>query len=118
MGQHARIVGSGCCVAVSLTLLAQVASGPPDSSASRRFVQQFYDWYVPSTKTTHGRPSDLALQHKPEVFSPDLLRALKVDSEAAARAKGEIDGIDFDPFVGGQDAADHYDARRVTWRDN
>lgn len=118
MGQHGRIVGLGGCLAVSLTLLAQVASGPPDSSACRRFVQQFYDWYVSSTKTTHGRPSDLALQHKPEVFSPDLLRALKVDSEAAARAKSEIDGIDFDPFVGGQDPADHYEARRVTWRYN
>ena len=117
MGQSTRIVSLGGCLAISLTLLAQVASRPPDSCACRRFVQQFYDWYVPSTKTTtHGRPSDLALQHKPEVFNPDLLRALKADSEAAARAKGEIDGIDFDPFVGGQDPADHYEARRATWR--
>ena len=49
------------------------------------------------------------------MFNPALLQALKLDSEAAARAKGEIVGIDFDPFVGGQDADDHYEARRVTW---
>jgi len=60
----------------------------------------------------------VALRRKPEVFHPDLLHALKIDSEAAARATGDIVGLDFDPFVGGQDTANHYEARRVTWRDN
>lgn len=92
---------------------------PQDRSSCRRFVQQFYDWYVPLAQATmNGPASDSALQHKAEVFNPDLLRALKVDSEASAHAKGEIVGIDFDPFVGSQDPADHYEARRVTWREN
>jgi hypothetical protein len=123
VGKYARIVSFGGCFAISLTLptpaVAQVASGTADSSSCRGFVQQFYDWYVPFAQTTiKGRASDLALRHKAEVFSPALLGALKVDSDASARAKGEIVGIDFDPFVGGQDPADHYGARRVTRRDN
>ena len=75
--------------------VAQAPSVPLDSSSCRRFVQQFYDWYVPLTQTTmNGPASDSALQHKAEVFNPDLLRALKVDSEASAHAKGEIVGLD------------------------
>jgi hypothetical protein len=122
VGTYARIVYFAGCFAISLTLLvpamAQVAPAP-GTSACRQFVQQFYDWYVPSIRTTNSeRASDLALRRKSDVFNPDLLRAMKVDSEAVARAKGEIDGIDFDPFVGGQDPADHYEARSVTWRHN
>jgi len=99
--------------------MAQVASEPQDSSPCRRFVQQFYDWYVPLIqKARNGPTSDVALQRKPEAFNPGLLRALKLDSEASARAKGDIVGLDFDPFVGGQDPADRYELRRVTSRDN
>jgi len=111
------------CFAVGLILsahaMAQVASKPQDSSSCRRFVQQYYDWYVPLIQQTrNGRAWDVALQRKAEVFDPALLRALKADSEAAARATDDIVGLDFDPFVGSQDAANHYEARRVTWRDN
>jgi hypothetical protein len=123
VGKLARIVYLRGCFAVGMILLAhgmaQVAPEAQESSSCRRFVQQYYDWYVPLIeKTRNGRASDVALQHKAEVFNPGLLRALKVDSEAAARAKGDIVGIDFDPFVGGQDPGGHYEARRVTLRDN
>jgi len=95
--------------------IAQAASGQQDTTSCRRFVQDFYDWYVPFTQTTmNGRPSDIALKRKADLFNPDLVRALKNDSEAQARAKGELVGIDFDPFAGG-DPADHYEARSVTW---
>lgn len=123
MAKYAWILYFGGWFAVSLFLpacaAAQVAPVPQDSSSCRRFVQQFYDWYVPLTqKTMKGPASDSALQHKAEVFNPDLLRALKVDSEATAHAKGEIVGLDFDPFVGSQDPADRYEARGVAWREN
>lgn len=58
----------------------------------------------------------VVLQRKPEAFSPDPLRLLKIDSEAPARAKAELVGLDFDPFAGSQDPADHYEARGVSWQ--
>ena len=96
---------------------AQVALPSPESSSCRRFSQQFYDWYVPFTQKNLRLPaSDVALQRRGGVFSPELLHALRVDSEAQARAKGELVGLDFDPFVGSQDPADHYEAREPTMR--
>src|SRR5579872_7505605 len=82
---------------------AQVTSTPDQSASCRRFAQAFYDWYVPLLqKQSNGPTSDIALRRKAEMFGPNLLRALKLDSAAQARAKGELVGIDFDPFVGGQ----------------
>jgi hypothetical protein len=123
VANYARILyfGSWCAVILMLPAhaVAQVAPVPQDSSSCRRFVQQFYDWYVPLTHASvNGPASDSALKHKAEVFNPDLLRALKLDSEASAHAKGEVVGLDFDPFVGSQDPADRYEARHVTWREN
>lgn len=99
-----------------------------ESLSCQRFAQQFYDWYVPFTQKDLPIPAfDVALQRKPTMFSPDVLHALRVDSEAQARAK-ELVGIDFDPFLGSQDPADHYEARHATvkgetcsvevWRDS
>lgn len=98
----------------SSTVVAQPSAGT-DQDSCRRFAQAFYDWYGPLTlKRLKGPASDIALQQKPDAFAPELLRALKTDSEAQARASGDIVGLDFDPFVGGQDPADRYEARRVT----
>ena len=97
--------------------VAQVSTHPEETSSCRQFAQAFYDWYVPFTqKRMNGPASDIALKRKADMFSQELLRALKIDSGAQARAKGELVGIDFDPFVGSQDPAGHYEARRVTWR--
>ena len=109
------------CSALCLCLLcfglcpAQAAPQSPESSSCQRFAQQFYDWYVPFTqKRFHFPASDIALRRKAVVFSPQLLRALRIDSEAQARAKGELVGLDFDPFLGSQDPADLYEARQAT----
>jgi hypothetical protein len=58
----------------------------------------------------------VALRDRSQVFDSALLHALKVDAEASAHARGEIVGLDFDPFVGGQDPADHYKAHAETWK--
>jgi hypothetical protein len=105
---------------ISTILLAhasgQISAGPRESASCRRFVQEFYDWYIPFTQTeAGGRPSDIALRQRASLFNPDLLRALKSDSEAQARSK-ELVGLDLDPFAG-SDPADHYEARRVTCKD-
>ena len=89
-----------------------------DASSCRSAATEFYQWYVPLLgKRSNGPAWDVALQHRSPMFSPELLQALKSDSETQRRAKGEIVGIDFDPFVGGQDPADHYEVRRITLQD-
>ncbi len=107
-------------LAMTSTSAAQQPPARPDDSAScRRFTQAFYDWYVPYLQKELKVPaSDIALERKPEVFSPELLRALKEDSAAQARVKEEIVGLDFDPFVGSQDPADRYETRKVTLEGN
>jgi len=40
----------------------------------------------------------------------DFFGRSEPDNEAQERAKGELVGLDFDPFVGSQDPADHYEA--------
>lgn len=58
---------------------AQVPVRKAESSACRKFVQEFYDWYLPLAHKSAPQPACyLALQRKPEVFSPDLLKALKI----------------------------------------
>ena len=107
-----------CCVLLVDALLPATAQAPApsqDVQSCRQFTREFYDWYVPYTqKNLAGPASDVAIKRKPEVFSPSLLQALKADSAAQARAKGEIVGIDFDPFVGGQDPYERYTVRKVT----
>lgn len=110
-----------CCLLTGVGSLSASAqqSAQGQVGSCRRFVQEFYDWYVPITqKETGGPASDTALQVKRDAFSPQLFRALKTDSEAQARAKGEIVGLDFDPFVNSQDPADHYEARRLVVKAN
>lgn len=94
---------------------ALAAPQSPERSSCQRFAQRFYDWYVPYTqKRLHIPASNVALQRRAIAFSPQLLHALKIDSEAQAQAKGELVGLDFDPFLGSQDPADHYEARHAT----
>jgi len=76
-----------------------------DSSA--KFVQDFYNWYVPLAKhDRHEASSDVALKKRSADFSPELTKALKEDSAAAAKNPGEIVGLDFDPFLNSQEAVD------------
>jgi hypothetical protein len=117
------VIRLGICFAI-LTIApgfsnAQVASTQDESASCRRFAQAFYDWYVPFTqRQSNGSASDIALRRKADIFEPELLRALKLDSEAQARAKGDLVGIDFDPFVGSQDPAARYEVRSVKWQGN
>ena len=109
---------------ISLTLLACAqgqVSGQQDGSSCRRFVQQFYDWYAPFFQEPFqapaiGRVSDLAIKRKAALFNPDLVRALKADSEAQAHSR-DLVSLDSDPFAG-PDPTDHYEATRVTWQAN
>src|SRR5262249_54797397 len=57
----------------------------------------FYDWYVQSPDSSR------ALKYKRSAFSPTLARALYEDDEAQAKSPGEITGLDWDPFLSGND---------------
>lgn len=118
MKSFKRVVIYGFVLAAcSFSASAQQSVVPERIPECRRFAQEFYSWYVPFTqRRLNGPASDVALRRKSAVFSPGLLKALRIDSEAQARAKGKIDGLDSDPFVGGQDPADHYAVRQVTTR--
>ena len=98
-----------------LVLSIMLLLTPSDTQATsplgslRLFVQGFYDWYVPIANKHNDVPSsDIALKQKASLFSPQLLTALREDSEAQAKVSGEIVGIDWDPFLNSQDPAKHY----------
>lgn len=88
----------------------KASSGPAESC--RRFVQQFYSWYVARSKKAGGE--DLILTKKRASFSSKLVRRLKEDRLAANRSPGEIVGLDFDPVLNAQDVAQHYVMGKVT----
>jgi hypothetical protein len=114
-----RIFGIVCCpllLAASLCL-AQAYGGNNGKTAEAvaGFVQEFYSWYLPEALKTQEEPVwNVALKYKRSAFSPALFRGLKDDSEAQAKASGEIVGLDFDPFLNTQDACDRYEVGTVT----
>ena len=70
------------------------------STSSRVFVQSFYDWYViKKDKQPDIRGTEEALKQKKELFDSPLYKELMEDQNAAAKAPGELVGLDFDPFV-------------------
>lgn len=80
----------------------------------RTFVQRFYDWYVPWLNGDHPGPaSDRVVNDSTTLLTPGLARALRADMDAKEGAKGEIAGLDFDPFVNSQDPCEHYQVGTV-----
>ena len=98
------------------TLQAQQAK-PEDSV--RKFAQDFYRWYVPiAAKNKKGPPIEIAIKQRPSSFSPQLLQALRDDTEAQAKAIGEIVGIDFDPFLNSQDPSNHFVSGQINLKND
>jgi hypothetical protein len=101
-----------------LFVQAQTTPSSQDALKSvRNFVQEFYRWYVPKALDLRTNSLELALKHRSYAFSPELLEALKEDSDAQARAR-EIVGLDFDPFLDTQDPAERYELGRITQKGN
>lgn len=94
-----------------------VAQQRPDATPDsvRKVVQRFYDWYVPRAANPRGRDVVMeAATHGPLAFDAELVRWLRIDSTAQARAKGDIDGLDSDPYLNSQDPCDSYSAQNAT----
>jgi hypothetical protein len=76
----------------------------------RRFVQQFYDWYgTISHKNSKLTPDQRAIKEKAQIFSAQLISALKEDYEASSKSPEEIVGLDWDPFLCSQELDDRYE---------
>jgi hypothetical protein len=97
----------------SSSALAQTNAAKRPPQTPREFVQGFYNWYSPiALRDNPGPASDVALKEKRSVFSPELFRRLKEDSDAQAKCD-EIVGIDLDPFLFSQDPDDHYEVGQI-----
>jgi hypothetical protein len=80
-----------------------------------RFVQSFYDWYVPIALRDSKRPAwYVVLTDRATVLDSELVRALKADSAVRANAAEGVVGLDFDPFLNTQDPDDRYVVGKVT----
>ena len=105
--------------ALTVVMLAVILScsreeTPSQSDAVRKFVQDFYDWYVPAShRASSDRPADIVLRERPSVFDSNLARELKEDSDAQSKVQGDIVGLDFDPFLAAQDACERYEVVSV-----
>jgi hypothetical protein len=88
----------------------------------RAFTQTFYDWYWNQFADKADDPKfdrrllhgyDDALQRKPPLLSPELIRLIKRD-DARAKAAGGIANLDFDPYLNSQDPQGKYEVVQVT----
>jgi len=84
------------------TLLSPAMAGEAQSAEAT--TRSFYSWYVPQAVAARDQPAwAKALRRKPPALSAQLQRELASDLRKKAHASGMIEGIDFDPFLGGQD---------------
>jgi len=93
-------------------LQAQAKNNEDLSGLAQRFVQEFYDWYAPGAEKAADNNREFSWRKRASDFDPALLRALKEDEDAQAKAK-EIVGIDFDPFLSSQDPCAPYKVHNV-----
>ncbi|MEN0054541.1 MAG: hypothetical protein AAGC65_12790 [Mucilaginibacter sp.] len=103
------------CMVMILDVNAQSVS---EKENVRTFVQKFYDWYIvlykaPVDKKHPVCSCEIAVKQRPEYFDAHLRKALIDDYAAQAKAKGEIVGLDSDPFLGGQDIGLGYQTGKV-----
>jgi hypothetical protein len=99
------------------SLHAQAKNDQHVQESLRVFVQSFYDWYAPKALGSNSGPAwNNALRTKEGYFSPGLALKLRNDADAQAKAEGEIVGLDFDPFLNGQDPGEHYEVGKIVQR--
>ena len=102
-----------CLIAfAAVTMQGQQSVAKPADQSCRRFVQGFYDWYVPRILKS-ADTYEIVLKNKPGLFSPALIRMLREDLSAAKANSGEIDGLDFDPFLNSQDPSTKFSVTKT-----
>ena len=116
-----RLALFGAVLMVFMPSFSALAQAAPDQSEScRRFVQDFYSWYVAAwaRRDKHGpnspTPYETIMKERSYLRAPSLLAALKQDDAAAEKNPGEIVGLDFDPYVNAQDFGESYRVGKVS----
>jgi hypothetical protein len=106
------------CLTLSVPLFGQGSEADNSASSCKAFVGQFYTWYLERiSKEKSLRASDLALKYRPYLFSAELVRRIKEDSEAQVKAGSDLVSLDADPFGGPDGLGDRYVIERVTVND-
>jgi hypothetical protein len=103
----------------STSFHAQEKSAQDTELSCRKFVQVFYDWYVPLIVHEQGNSAyEKVLKQKENLFNPDLHAKLVDDFEAQAKTPGEIVGLDFDPFLNSQDPSEKFLVQKVALKND
>jgi len=104
-------------VCVFVFFKAKAQSTVDDKESARMFVQKFYDWSFVLFKTdypkTKNQLSDqqIIMKHGKDFFGQDLRKALENYYNTPTK-DGDI-GLDFDPFMAGQDYGVGYQTGNV-----
>lgn len=108
-------VGLCLCFVFSIAAFGQERHQSNDAAAScQAFVTRFYTWYLGlPVKQKQMRKSDVALKSRPYLFSSELVRQLREDSNAQEKAGSDLVSLDADPFLA-DGAAERYSVRKVT----
>ena len=86
-----------------------------DTDSAKKFVQDFYTWYLQEEKTDRNISLDtFAIKTKPQWFSKEIIEGLNEDEAAGAKSPDEVVGLDFDPFLNAQDVCEPYKPGKVT----
>jgi len=89
-----------------------------DKESARVFVQKFYDWYTvlytaPQKKGEIRATSIIAINQKSLSFDVLLRKALVDDDRAQSKVTDDIVGLDWDPFLTGQDIGVGYQTGNI-----
>jgi hypothetical protein len=92
--------------------------GPRSGSSScRRFVEEFYSWYLAAdSKGDQGPAGSVALKYRPYLFSRAIIQAVRGDYEAQEKAGSDLVSLDADPFVGADGLGEGYFVGKVKVR--
>ena len=90
-------------------------SSVDDKESARLFVQKFYDWSFPLFKANIA-DQKIIMKHGREFFGQNLRKALETYYNTPTK-DGDI-GLDFDPFMAGQDFGEGYQTGNVKQVEN
>ena len=110
-----RVYAGLVMLLLPLSSRAQATAASTVADNAQQFVRAFYAWYVPIALNPKGGVAwERALTKKAFSFSDEIGRRLREDARAQAKVKGEIVGLDSDPFLGSQDPCERYEVGTVT----
>jgi len=118
MKMNRRYFLKGYIIILSMIMFSNVNAQSNDKEDARAFVQKFYDWYIvlsehPINKKNPTTSDVVAVNQHAEYFDGQLRKGLIDDHIAQSKVKGEIVGLDFDPFLAAQDNGFDYQAGNI-----